>query len=71
MIQTMSSTSSPVCETSPFVKYRHRMSVVIGMNARILERTDMSTANGDATNSDPSTRVRLVKLDPMMSPIAS
>ena len=45
--------------------------VVMRRKGRSSTKTVISTAKGEATRTMPSTRVRFVTLEPMMSPIAS
>jgi hypothetical protein len=47
------------------------MTVVINKNGRISVKIVMSTEKGEVRRTNPNTRVRFVRLDPMTSPIAS
>lgn len=61
----------PICDTPPFVRKRQKIMVVINKNGRISVKIVMSTAKGEVRRTIPNTRVRFVRLDPIMSPIAN
>lgn len=60
----------PILEMPPFVRKRQKMTVVISKNGRISVKIVMSTVKGEVRRTSPRTRVRFVRLEPMMSPIA-
>ncbi len=61
----------PTFDTPPLVRKRQNMIVVISKNGRTSVKIVMSTAKGEVRRTNPNTRVRFVRLEPIMSPIAS
>lgn len=61
----------PTCDTPPLVRKRQKIMVVITKKGRSSVKMVMLTAKGEVRRTSPSTRVKFVRLEPMMSPIAS
>ena len=59
----------PILEIPPLVRKRQKTTVVTSKNGRISVKIAMST-DGEVRRTKPRTRVRFVKLEPIMSPIA-
>ena len=57
-------------EIPPLVRKRQKMTVVINKNGRSSVKIVVSTAKGEASKTKPKTRVRFVRLEPIIPPIA-
>ena len=66
----MSKIIPPIFDTPPLIRKRQKMTVVINKKGRISEKIVMST-DGEVKRTNPKTNVRLVRLEPIMSPIAN
>ena len=60
----------PILEIPPLVRKRQKITVVIRRNGRSSVKIVMSTAKGETRSTKPKTRVRFVRLEPMIPPIA-
>ncbi len=60
----------PTFEIPPRITKRQKIIVVITRNGRISMKIVMSTSKGDVIRTTPSTSVKLVRQDPMISPTA-
>ena len=60
----------PILEIPPLVRKRQKITVVISKNGRSSVKIVMSTAKGETRRTKPKTRVRFVRLEPMIPPIA-
>jgi hypothetical protein len=64
------STIPPTCETPPLVRKRQNTIVVIKRKGSISVKIVMATAKGEVRRTIPRIRVRFVRFEPMMPPIA-
>ena len=60
----------PILEIPPLVRKRQKITVVISRKGRISVKIVVSTAKGETRRTKPKTRVRFVRLEPMIPPIA-
>ena len=65
----MNRSSPPILEIPPLVRKRQKTTVVMSRKGRITVKMLMST-DGEVRRTNPKTRVRFVRLEPMIPPIA-
>ena len=66
----INSISPPILEIPPLVRKRQKMTVVISRNGRSFVKIAVSIAKGENRRTKPKTRVRFVRLEPIIPPIA-
>ena len=61
----------PFLGIPPFTRKRQKITVVISRKGRVSANMRASIVNGEIMRTNPRTKVRLVRLEPIISPIAS